>query len=134
MTEQRKANIIELFDGAKDEKEQIDLMTKMGFGTKREILEVLHQTGRAMGITIRKPATKKEEPKKGPKEENQETPPAENEERQLPIPQDVKQLLVDELEGIESAIQDVDAIIKDREAEKKRLETLYRHVVEVLNQ
>ena len=134
MTEQRKANIIELFDGAKDEKEQIDLMTKMGFGTKREILEVLHQTGRAMGITIRKPAAKKEDPKKDPKKEIQETSPAENEERQLPIPQDVKQLLVDELEGIESAIQDVDAIIKDREAEKKRLETLYRHVVEVLNQ
>ncbi|MBR3360040.1 MAG: hypothetical protein IKG39_01745 [Lachnospiraceae bacterium] len=130
MTEQRKANIIELFDGAKDQKEQIELMTKMGFGTKREIIDLLHETGRALDITIRRPATKKEEPK----EEAQETPKEEKEERQLPIPQDVKQLLMEELEGIESAIQDVEAIIADREKEKKRLETLYKHVVEVLGQ
>ena len=130
MTEQRKANIIELFDGAKDQKEQIELMTKMGFGTKREIIDLLHETGRALDITIRRPATKKEEPK----EEVQETPEEEKEERQLPIPQDVKQLLMEELEGIESAIQDVEAIIADREKEKKRLETLYKHVVEVLGQ
>lgn len=70
MTEQRKANIIELFDGAKDQKEQIELITKMGFGTKREIIDLLHETGRALDITIRRPATKKEEPK----EEVQETP------------------------------------------------------------
>lgn len=130
MTEQRKANIIELFDGAKDQKEQIELMTKMGFGTKREIIDLLHETGRALDIIIRRPATKKEEPK----EEVQETPKEEKEERQLPIPQDVKQLLMEELEGIESAIQDVEAIIADREKEKKRLETLYKHVVEVLGQ
>ena len=130
MTEQRKANIIELFDGAKDQKEQIELMTKMGFGTKREIIDLLHETGRALDIAIRRPATKKEEPK----EEVQETPKEEKEERQLPIPQDVKQLLMEELEGIESAIQDVEAIIADREKEKKRLETLYKHVVEVLGQ
>lgn len=130
MTEQRKANIIELFDGAKDQKEQIELMTKMGFGTKREIIDLLHETGRALDIIIRRPATKKEEPK----EEVQETPKEEKEERQLPIPQDVKQLLMEELEGIESAIQDVEAIIADREKEKKRLEILYKHVVEVLGQ
>lgn len=130
MTEQRRANIIELFDGGKDEKEQIDLMTKMGFGTKREILEVLHETGRAMGITIRKPATKKE----APKEEVHEEPPTEIKERQLPIPQDVNQLLMDELEGIDSAIQDIEAIIADREKEKKRLETLYKHIVDILGQ
>ena len=80
--------------------------------------------------TLKVKYPKKEEPK----EEVQEAPKEEKEERQLPIPQDVKQLLMEELEGIESAIQDVEAIIADREKEKKRLETLYKHVVEVLGQ
>lgn len=130
MTEQRKASIIELFDGGKDEKEQIALMTKMGFGTKREILEVLHETGRAIGITIRKPAAKKEEPKEEAKEE---TSAPKNPET-LPMPDDVKRLLLDELEGIDQAIKEIQEIIDDKEREKKRLEMLYKHVVEVINQ
>ena len=80
------------------------------------------------------PSEDRQQKKEEPKEKVQETPKEEKEERQLPIPQDVKQLLMEELEGIESAIQDVEAIIADREKEKKRLETLYKHVVEVLGQ
>lgn len=130
MTEQTEANIIELFDGAKDKEEQIRMMAKMGFGTKREIIDLLHETGRAANIIIRKAPSKKEEPEEE-KEEHEE--PAENETKYLPLPQDVKQLLVDELEGIDQSIKEIEEIIQHKEEEKKRLEKLYKHIVECVN-
>lgn len=133
MTEERKANIIKLFDGAVDKEEQIQFMTKMKFGTKREIIDVLHESGRALNIIIRKEAVKKEEKAQDDRTIKVREDPKPEQPKWLPLPTDVKQLLVDELEGIDNAIMDLQEIINAKEAEKKRLEVLYRHIVEVVN-
>lgn len=126
MTERTKANIIELYDGGKDKEQQIKLMASMGFGTKREIIEALHESGRALDITIRKPARKTEQT------EDPQKPTEEK--RILPIPQDVKQLLLDQLEDIDKSIKELEEEIQVRDIEKRKLESLYQHVVEVLSQ
>lgn len=131
MTDKTKASIIELFDGAKDKMQQINLMTSMGFGTKREILDVLHESGRALDIIIRKPGRKKAQEDKTPEPQEEPKTP---EKVALPIPQDVKQLLIDELEGIDNSIKELEEIIQAKEIEKRKIETLYKHVVEVLSQ
>lgn len=133
MTDERKANIIKLFDGAVDKEEQIRFMTRLKFGTKREIIDVLHESGRAEDITIRKEAVKKEEKAQDDRTIMIEETPEPERVRFLPLPMDVKQLLIDELEGIDNAISELNEIIQAKEQEKKKLETLYKHIVEVIN-
>lgn len=133
MTEERKANIIKLFDGAVDKEEQIKFMTRLHFGTKREIIDVLHESGRAEDITIRKEAVKKEEKAQDDRTIEVREDPKPEQPKWLPLPTDVKQLLIDELEGIDNAISELQEIIQAKEQEKKRLEILYKHIVEVIN-
>lgn len=127
-----KEAIIELYDAAKDKEEQIKLMAKMGFGKKSEILKVLHEEGRALNI---------ENKKRGPKPKQKEEISAEaagdeshDDKRAelLPIPDDVRQLLIDELEGIDASINELQEIIESKKNEKQRLETLYKHIVECI--
>lgn len=132
MTDETKANIIKLFDGAVDKEEQIQTMTKMKFGTKREIIDVLHESGRALNIIIRKEADKKEKAQDDRTIEVREDPEPERV-KFLPLPMDVKQLLIDELEGIDNAISELNEIIQAKEEEKRKLEVLYKHIVEVIN-
>lgn len=144
-----KEAIIELYDAAKDKEEQIKLMAKMGFGKKSEILKVLHEEGRALNIEIKKRGPKPKE--EIPEEEyvpgagviipGQEEIPAEaagdeshNDKRAeiLPIPDDVRQLLIDELEGVDASIKELQEIIESKKHEQQRLETLYKHIVECI--
>lgn len=128
------AAIIELYDAAKDKGEQIRLMTSMGFGSRNQILQVLHANERALEFEIKKPGPKpkaklasEEKPAEAAVDEkplNDKRPEA------LPIPYDVKQLLIDELEGIDASIREVQEIIDAKKMEKQRLETLYQHIVE----
>lgn len=128
------AGIIELYDAAKDKGEQIRLMTSMGFGSRNQILQVLHANERALEFEIKKPGPKpkaklssEEKPAEAAADEkpqNDKRPEA------LPIPYDVKQLLIDELEGIDASIREVQEIIDAKKMEKQRLETLYQHIVE----
>lgn len=119
MTEQRKAGIIELFDGAKDQNEQIKLMTKMGFGTRGQILKVLQESGRMGNKKIQAIDEKEQNDRR-------------KEPERLPMPQDVKELLIDELDGIENSIKELQQIIREKEEKVKKLEDLYRHIVEAL--
>lgn len=146
-----KEAIIELYDAAKDKEEQIKLMTKMGFGKKSEILKVLHEEGRALNIEIKKRGPKPKPKEEIPEEEyipgagviipKQEEIPAEaagdkshDDKRAelLPIPDDVRQLLIDELEGIDASINELQEIIELKKNEQQRLETLYKHIVECI--
>lgn len=129
MTEETKAAIIELYDGAKDKRAQVDAMAKMGFGTKGEILYYLHSQDRAHDIQAKK---KKQRNERKPEEDLKEQDEKRND--KLPMPQDVKDLLIDELEGIDLAIKEIQEIIDEKEKEKHRLEMLYKHVVEVISQ
>lgn len=137
------AAIIDLYDAAKDKGEQIRLMTSMGFGSRNQILQVLHANERALDFKIKKPGPKpkaKLASEEKPAEAAPEKEPAEaaadekplNDKRTeaLPIPYDVKQLLIDELEGIDASIREVQEIIDAKKIEKQRLETLYQHIVE----
>lgn len=127
-----KEAIIELYDAAKDKEEQIKLMTKMGFGKKSEILKVLHEEGRALNIEIKKrgpkPKPKEEIPAEAAGDESHVNKRAEL----LPIPDDVRQLLIDELEGIDASINELQEIIELKKNEQQRLETLYKHIVECI--
>lgn len=130
MTEQRKSSIIELYDGAKDQIGQILFMTKMGFGTKRQIVDVLHEAGRAEDIKIRSAEVKKAENDKTEKPEEASQAKAPD---RLPMPQDLVQLLIDELDRIDGAIKEVEKSIREKEEKKKKLESLYKHIVEVIS-
>lgn len=127
-----KEAIIELYDAAKDKEEQIKLMAKMGFGKKSEILKVLHEEGRALNIEIKKrgpkPKQKEEISAEAAGDESHDDKRAEL----LPIPDDVRQLLIDELEGIDASINELQEIIESKKNEKQRLETLYKHIVECI--
>lgn len=127
MTDKTKADVIEIYDAAKDKKEQVRLMVEMGFGTRAQIINALHEAGRAMEF---KTSGRKAKP------QNDKTPEPEEDKKQperLPMPQDVKQLLIDELEGIDASIKELEEIIQDREIEKRKLETLYQHIVECVS-
>lgn len=136
MTDETKANIIKIFSAAKDKQEQITKLVKMGFGTKAEILDVLHEKGLALEIiyTGRKSQEvetksqndKTKEPVEDPKEEKKD-------ERILPIPLDVRQLLIDQLQDVDNAIKELEEIIQAREIEKRKLEDLYKHIVETVS-
>lgn len=125
-----KEAIIELFDAAKDKEQQIKIMTNMGFGSRYQILQVLHENNRALDIKMSKPGPKpkagKEDPKEAAADEN---PQKDKRQEQLPLPLDVKQLLIDELEGIDLSIKELQENIDGKMREKRRLEDLYNHIV-----
>ena len=125
-----KQAIIELFDAAKDKEQQIKIMTNMGFGSRYQILQVLHENNRALDIKMSKPGPKpkagKEDPKEAAADEN---PQKDKRQEQLPLPLDVKQLLIDELEVIDINIKELQEIIDGKMREKRRLEDLYNHIV-----
>lgn len=129
MTEGTKKSIIELYQGAKDKEEQIKLLTKMGFGSRREIIKTLHEADLAMDIEEPKAQGRKPQKDRTVEitKEDSERPPV------LPIPADVKQLLIDELEGIDSSIHELDEIISQKQQEKAKLEQLYSNIVKTVN-
>ncbi len=60
-----KEAILDLYDAAKSKEDQIKTMVSMGFGSRYQILQVLHENNRALDIKISKPGPKpKEEFKK----------------------------------------------------------------------
>lgn len=123
-----KEAILEIFDAAKDKEEQIRIMTSMGFGSKYQILQVLHENNRALDIKMSKPGPK---PKKDPAEAaDVEKEQKDKREVVMPLPLDVKQLLLDELEGIDANIREIQENIDAKMMEKRRLEDLYKHIVE----
>lgn len=125
-----KEAIIELFDAAKDKEQQIKIMTNMGFGSRYQILQVLHENNRALDIKMSKPGPKPKAGKEDPKEASaDENPQKDKRQEQLPLPLDVKQLLIDELEGIDLSIKELQEIIDGKMREKRRLEDLYNHIV-----
>ena len=128
MTEKMKADIVEIYEAAKDKKEQIRLMVSMGFGTRAQILHALHDEGLALEFKTsgrRKAEETKQEAEPEPKEEPKE--------KILPSPQDVKQLLIDSLEQLDGSIKELEEMIQAKEIEKRRLENLYEHIVEIIS-
>lgn len=130
-----KEAIIELYDAAKDKEAQIKMMVSMGFGSRYQILQVLHENNRALDIKMSKPGPKskvvKEDPEKAAGDEN---PQKDKTPDRLPMPLDVKQYLIDGLEDIDARIREVQEMIDARIQEKTRLEALYKHIVECVGQ
>lgn len=132
-----KEAIIELYDAAKDKEAQIKIMSSMGFGSRYQILQVLHENNRALDIKMSKPGpkpkaeVKKEDPEKAAGDEN---PQKDKTPDRLPMPLDVRQYLIDSLEDIDARIREVQEIIDARTQEKRRLENLYKHIVECVGQ
>lgn len=143
MTEETKANIIKIFSAAKDKQEQLKNLAKMGFGTKAEILDVLHEEGLALEITYtgrksRKSERKSQEVETKSQNDKTKEPPEDpkeekKDERILPIPLDVRQFLVDQLQDVDNAIKELEEIIQEKEIEKRKLEDLYKHIVETVS-
>lgn len=132
-----KEAIIELYDAAKDKEAQIKIMSSMGFGSRYQILQVLHENNRALDIKMSKPGpkpkaeVKKEDPEKAAGDEN---PQKDKTPDRLPMPLDVRQYLIDSLEDIDARIREVQEIIDARTQEKRRLKNLYKHIVECVGQ
>lgn len=130
-----KEAIIELYDAAKDKEAQIKMMVSMGFGSRYQILQVLHENNRALDIKMSKPGpkaeVKKEDPEKAAGDEN---PQKDKTPDRLPMPLDVRQYLIDGLEDIDARIREVQEIIDARTQEKRKLEALYKHIVECVGQ
>lgn len=131
-----KEAILELYDAAKDKDEQIKCMVSMGFGSRYQIVQLLHENDRALDIKISKPGPKpKEKPEeKDPEEAARENPQKDKTPDRLPMPLDVMQYLIDGLEDIDARIREVQEIIDARTQEKRRLENLYKHIVECVGQ
>ena len=132
-----KEAILDLYDAAKNKEDQIKTMVSMGFGSRYQILQVLHENNRALDIKILKPGpkpkaeVKKEDPEKAAGDEN---PQKDKTPDRLPMPLDVRQYLIDGLEDIDARIREVQEIIDARTQEKRRLENLYKHIVECVGQ
>ena len=135
MTEETKANIIKIYNAAKDKKEQIKNLVKMGFGTRAEIINILHDEGLALEFKAcgRKAKPQNDKTPEPLEEEIEEPKEEKQEERVLPISQDVRQLLVDQLEEVDGKIRELDEIIQAKQTEKRRLEDLYKHIVETVS-
>lgn len=125
MDQQTKGTIIELYDAAKDKEDQIKLMKELGFGTKGEILKVLHEEGRALDILPRK---KREDTM----EENKTWIESRN------ISQELKEFFMINLEQLENKIKEVEKDITDLNLqiqqdleEKKKLEKIYKELFEL---
>lgn len=129
-----KEAILELYDAAKDKDEQIKCMVSMGFGSRYQIVQLLHENDRALDIKISKPGPKpKEKPEeKDPEEAAGENPQKDKTPDRLPMPLDVRQYLIDGLEDIDARIREVQEVIDARTQEKRRLENLYKHIVDCI--
>lgn len=129
-----KEAILELYDAAKDKDEQIKCMVSMGFGSRYQIVQLLHENDRALDIKISKPGPKpKEKPEeKDPEEAARENPQKDKTPDRLPMPLDVRQYLIDGLENIDARIREVQEIIDAKTQEKRRLENLYKHIVDCI--
>lgn len=129
-----KEAILELYDAAKDKDEQIKCMVSMGFGSRYQIVQLLHENDRALDIKISKPGPKpKEKPEeKDPEEAARENPQKDKTPDRLPMPLDVRQYLIDGLEDIDARIREVQEIIDAKTQEKRRLENLYKHIVDCI--
>ncbi len=132
-----KEAILDLYDAAKNKEDQIKTMVSMGFGSRYQILQVLHENNRALDIKVLKPGpkpkaeVKKEDPEKAAGDEN---PQKDKTPDRLPMPLDVRQYLIDGLEDIDARIREVQEIIDARTQEKRKLEALYKHIVECVGQ
>lgn len=132
-----KEAILDLYDAAKNKEDQIKIMVSMGFGSRYQILQVLHENNRALDMKISKPGpkpkaeVKKEDPEKAAGDEN---PQKDKTPDRLPMPLDVRQYLIDGLEDIDARIREVQEIIDSRTQEKRKLEALYKHIVECVGQ
>ena len=131
-----KEAILELYDAAKDKDEQIKCMVSMGFGSRYQIVQLLHENDRALDIKIVKPGPKpKEKPEeKDPEEAAGENPQKDKTPEHLPMPLDVRQYLLDGLDDIDARIKEIQEIIDAKTQEKRRLENLYKHIVDCIGQ
>lgn len=129
MDQQTKGTIIELYDAAKDKEDQIKLMKELGFGTRSEILKVLHEAGKALNIPIRK--------KREDKMTQQEEQSAWVEDKKE-ISQDLKEFFITNLEEldkkirlIEKDITDLNLQIQQNLEDKRKLEKIYKELAEL---
>ncbi len=129
MDQQTKGTIIELYDAAKDKEDQIKLMKELGFGTRSEILKVLHEAGKALNIPIRK----KREDKMAQQEEQSAWVEDKKE-----ISQDLKEFFITNLEEldkkirlIEKDITDLNLQIQQNLEDKRKLEKIYKELAEL---
>lgn len=129
MDQQTKGTIIELYDAAKDKEDQIKLMKELGFGTRSEILKVLHKAGKALNIPIRK----KREDKMAQQEEQSAWVKDKKE-----ISQDLKEYFITNLEELDKKIRQIEADITDLNLQiqqdledKRKLEKIYKELAEL---
>lgn len=129
MDQQTKGTIIELYDAAKDKEDQIKLMKELGFGTRSEILKVLHEAGKALNIPIRK------------KMEDKMTQQGEQSawvEGKKEISQDLKEYFITNLEELDKKIRQIEKDITDLNLQiqqnledKRKLEKIYKELAEL---
>lgn len=128
MDQQTKGTIFELYDAAKDKEDQIKLMKELGFGTRSEILKVLHEAGKALNIPIRK----KREDTMAAEEQNAWI------ENKKEISQELKEYFITDLEKLETKIKEIEADITDLNfqiqadlEDKRKLEKIYKELFEL---
>lgn len=131
-----KEAILDLYDAAKDKEEQIKCIVSMGFGSRYQIVQLLHENDRALDIKVSKPGPKPkaEVKKEDPEEAAGENPQKDKTPEHLPMPLDVRQYLLDGLDDIDARIKEIQEIIDAKTQEKRRLENLYKHIVDCIGQ
>ena len=117
-------SVIELYDAAKDKKEQIKLMEQLGYGTKSEILNVLHDSGRALEITGGKRGRK-------PLVTRKEEHPAAD--KKLPMTIGLKNYFAEQLNVLDREIKTFDEEIAALEEKRHERELIYTELCDWLN-